>query len=367
MAEAFVKNQMANNLMTILTQYMCPELYLLAREDCDEIFQVIFEFLAKNKTYLDGRNFFNSFQNMFKTTEYSPIKAYIFYFSYYSKNYSEIDRILYNFAQHQFKITESAERRNYFLFQYYKGLIHLHKKEFVFAAFSFLSLIGCAKPVDFKFVDYIQLEGFKKLILIYPLLDSSFKEFMRTQLKKLEQYKNISQFDKYYKLYEKLISSPKEGCLALTAFIVEQEKEIKTSANLGLANYSLMEARFQLIKGELKKYKRIFLNKFCNKINLAAELVKNILEIYSLRGCIDVKYDEETTIIEVISCDMDSEKKMEELKKCYGLLNTASMNWALYGMAEQVQTKPNKKSKPDPMEAINPFLGHGQGPFMGGM
>ena len=343
LAEALIKQNMAQNLIQHMTNYMSMEVYNLSKNNCDEILSLIFDFLATNKSFGEGLEFFITFRDMFKVSNYSPIKAFIFYFAYYMKDYSKIDKLLYNFTISDLDIKHSNDYRIYCLYCYYKGLIHLQKREFEFAAFSFLSSIVLTRFDRFKIIEWTQWEGFRKLVLITPFLNDQFRRFMEDKLNGLEKLRKIDDFKVYYDLYTSMTKVISEAPTNMAKFLVEQEKELKESGNFGLANFSLIELRFKLIVNELKKYKRILLNKFCNKINLSAEIVRDILEMYSAQGKIAVKFDEDSTIIEVINCELDSERKLEELKKYYGLLNEATLNWTLLDLAEINSTKKEKK------------------------
>lgn len=329
--EALMKDH-ADYVTSGLTIYVCPEIYKIDSLRIDKLFRLAFFHYSSKKKFREGFRFFMQFENLTKTTEYCVIRPYLLYFAYVTQQYSDVEKFIYNFVAPTFAITSYEDMRDFDLYNLYKGMIHIQKREFIFAAFSFLNLTKTMKKLNYRCFDLLQLEGLKRLVLIYPFLDKKFQDFVSSEMKKIEKIKFVNQIDKWYNLFESFKKTKGEACNCFASFINERNIDLKNDNLLGLANYSLIELRFKTIVEELKKYKKISLVKLSNKLNFKVDVVKNILEIYSCQGRIDVKIDEESTTIEVINCEKDSQRKLEELKKYYSYLNNASFDLALLDM-----------------------------------
>lgn len=325
-------------------EYIKPELFKLKNDEISAILRYVFNDLAKNKMYDKGYNFFIKFKNMSKPTEYYNFKAYILYFSHCIHKFDEIEEILYDFANFKSDISTIDEHRDYNLYLYYKGLIHLDLKEYNFAAFSFLKLCMSNTKNQIVLIDTAQVHGLIYLLLVLPFLDSYMNANIASSISDFRYYQQNKSTSKEYQLLELASKNCNILYESLNQYIIENEITLKANNQYGFAKYSLLESATKIMISNLKKFKRITLSKLAKLSNIPIDVIQVALKNSVLNGKIEIRYDEEKDIIDVINVNLNAQEKMKELKNYYQKLNNASINTAEDDLLYLAQHKDDKKN-----------------------
>jgi hypothetical protein len=292
-------------------------------EDCSKHFRRYFQYFADQKKYIEGKKYFIQFKNILPIVEFHPFKGYILYFSYMSKDYSEIEEILNELIMNT-KFSSQFDSLDFSLYAFYKGEILLNRKEFILASLSF----GCCSYHILKnkesYMDQFQCESVKRLCLLKDLLPQSIGNSIDSILlkfQKIKGYKDLIYFFEYYNKKDKNFKSLEE-------FIENHKNDLKKNNLFGFAKIVLKELRFKFIQNILKKYNRVNMNKLVQLSGIEYPIVKNILEWKVCNNEIKIKFDEIENIIEVI--DVEIGYCTKELKQYYQYLNQASNELYIY-------------------------------------
>ena len=211
------------------------------------------------------------------------------------------------------------------------------------AAFSFMI---CIVPFTKHFpsvIDFLQIESFKRLCLLFHIVDNEFKPMIINILKYLEMLKHSPKLSPFFEIIE-LRNDP---YILLEQFINTKKTFLRSNNLYGLAKKALWETRFKAVTEVLCKYKRIKLTKVSNMVNLKMQNVVKVLEMNVAKNRINVRYDEVEDILEVIKCSMNNPESFEELKKYYKYLIASCQDLFTYDMAKINESKKFASMKPE--------------------
>ena len=326
----------------LLKKLINEEIYTSNPELVQEIFRLYFLLYSNMMYYKDGYNFCKEFLHLLPRTKYSNVRGYFLFFAYQLKNYSEIDEVMNtNIIETSYKT--QVDSNDFCLYTFYKGLIHLSKEEYVMAAFSFMI---CIVPFTKHFpsvIDFLQIESFKRLCLLFHIVDNEFKPMIINILKYLEMLKHSPKLSPFFEIIE-LRNDP---YILLEQFINTKKTFLRSNNLYGLAKKALWETRFKAVTEVLCKYKRIKLTKVSNMVNLKMQNVVKVLEMNVAKNRINVRYDEVEDILEVIKCSMNNPESFEELKKYYKYLIASCQDLFTYDMTKINESKKFASMKPE--------------------
>ena len=179
------------------------------RNEVSRITFRLFKLFVKYGKNTQANNLFSTINKMFDNNVFINTKAYCVYYSYQTKNYSEIgDLLSYNSVE--VLSSRYHDHVDFCMFQFFRGLIALSERvnltcfnsqNFFNASINFL----CALKVKFggNLYNTFQLESIRRLILLSNIVDSVLKKAINetiSNFKILLFVKPISIYEDFNKL-----------------------------------------------------------------------------------------------------------------------------------------------------------------------
>lgn len=296
-----------------------------------EVLRAYFQFYSKKEYYIKGLNFFCNFPEIIKANKFNSLKAYLFFFAYQTKKFGSplVKELLSQELIHA-EITDGDVYLEFCLYCFFKGLYYIEKRNFFMATYLYCSAVqmGLHNPSEDLYV---------------------FNEFSFQMIRALCFLKGLSDFDitnylfrkksEYSKIYEDKI---KEGnisdCLnylrkdkiSLISFenFVKSNKDIYENHKLnGLKKEAEEMLILKKIKEEIKIYKRILLTKLAQNTGIDFKDLMRIIQKKCMEGDLNLKYDQETNIIEVFNADPGKKENVKKNQQLYKNIIEGNKNY----------------------------------------
>lgn len=276
----------------------------------EKIFRNFFEYYSKSMNYVEGFNFFKQFINIGSQNLFYNHLGFFFFFSYQLKDYSYIKSFLnHNIFPTLYNSFKGS--RDFSLFCFYKGLIHLSLREFMKAAFSFCQCVQNAVRSTLEVIDIFQVYSLERLILLTFIVDKEVNQIIHPLIKKFKSVTSESYLHILMKIYfddKNVLSNLEE----LNQNILSEENHIS-----GLIQIAIEEYTFKQIQNLLKCYKTIQISKLRTYLNIDTCKILTLLEKKFNEGRINIKYNEKDEIIEVIDYNSNINNNLSELQKLH--------------------------------------------------
>lgn len=285
---------------------------------CLEIFRDFFEFFALyDQFHMEGLKFFESFHNLIKNPKFNSIKAFLLYFAYQTKRYTSPSvKGLLNEDFINAKITEPQIYLEFCIYCFYRGLLYIEKKNFFMATYFYCTPLNIGLNNELEniviFNDY-SLQMARALCFLKGLSDFDISEYLFKKQK--SSYGHEFEDKIKYNDMDEILSFLKRSKINLSNFnnFLKNNKTLSKDYKLdGLKKECEQSLILKLIKENLSIYKKIKLTKLATLTGIEFESLMKVIKKKCLDGELNVKYDEESDIIEVF--DVEPSKKENILK-----------------------------------------------------
>ena len=275
----------------------------------ENIFRKYFEYYSVSMNYIEGFNFFKQFINIGSQPIFYNHHGFFLFFSYQLKDYNDIKPLLNrNIFPTLFNTINGS--RDFSLFCFYKGLIHLSLREYVKAAFIFYQCLQNTVKISLRLVDIFQIYSLERIILLTLIVDKEVKQIIDPLIRQFKAIGNATLCVTH------LLKMYFEGRNALEMFTLFNQSNIDYIHLTGLFRVAIEEDQFKQIQQILKSYKIIRISKLKTYLNMETNEILRILEKKINEGKINIKYDEVDEVIEVIDYN-NINFNLTELQKLY--------------------------------------------------
>ena len=276
------------------------------------VLREFFELYSTTEGYYErGLRFFEQFHEIIKNQTFNSVKAFLFFFAYQTKKYGSpaVKEIL-----RQELINATINNRNEYLdfcmYCFFKGLYHIEKKDYFMAAYLYSTAlyIGLNNQIEdiIVFNDF-SLQMTRALCFLRCLSDFNTSEFIfrRNKNNILDNFQSY-QIDEYIGFLKK----DKVDLYSFNNFI--KNKDYKDYKLTGLKNECLEFLILKILREKLSLYKKIKLTKLVELIQVDFKDLLKTIKKKCIEGELNVKYDEETDVLEVFDVDPG---KLKNVKK----------------------------------------------------
>ena len=306
-----------NNFKSDIVELFTNEL-LHTNSNSVEVLRQFFDLYSSTAGYYErGLRFFEQFHEIIKNQAFNSVKAFLFFFAYQTKKYGSpaVKEIL-----RQELINATINNRNEYLdfcmYCFFKGLYHIEKKNYFMAAYLYSTAlyIGLNNLSDNMIVfNGFSLQMTRALCFLRCLSDFNTSEFIfrRNKNNILDNIQNY-QINEYIGFLKK----DKVDLYSFNNFI--KNKDYKDYKLTGLKNECLEVLILKKLREKLSLYKKIKLTKLAQLIEVDFKDLLRTIKKKCIEGELNVKYDEETDVLEVLDIDpgkLENVKKTQELYK----------------------------------------------------
>lgn len=277
-----------------------------------------FEFLAEYNLTKEGIDFFEQFPFFIKNQKFNSIKTFLFYFAYQSKRYtSPMVKELLSQQLLNAKIVEPKIYLDFCMYCFFKGLYYIEKKNFFMATYLYCAALRMGlKNVDALIFNEYSIQMLRALCFLRELSDFDINEFLFGS----SSYKGVYEGKIGDDDIDECLSYLKKGKIDLETYnmFIKMNSEIyKDYKLIGLKNLAKDEIMLKIIKENLKIYKRIKLTKLAEITNIEFNYLLKIIKKKCIEGELNVKYDEESDILEVFDLDLGMKENVKKTQDLY--------------------------------------------------
>ena len=315
------KLQLLENIKKDILKIITPENYSKLHEEINQVLRHYFLFYANHEEYyIEGLKFFSLFSEITKQESFNSIKAFVFYFAYQSKYYSS--KIIKELLEQNLIMSQIYDHRTYLdfcMYCFYRGMYFLENKDFYMTCYYYCAAVesGLKGYNNDKLLNGFSCQMIRSLCFLRYLtkFDVKSKLFKESRYHSFDDSLMIDHQD--ISLCLNFIRKENFDYNTFKAFVKEDEENIKKCSLLGLKNLAEEEIIFNIIKDNLKIYKKIKLLKLEQLTQLRYNDIKKVLKKKVLIGEINIKYDESEDIIEIFDIDPGLKERVEKTKALY--------------------------------------------------
>jgi hypothetical protein len=300
-----------------------PELFtnelMYANSNCVEVLREFFELYSQTEGYERGLRFFESFLEIIKNQSFNSVKAFLFFFAYQTKKYgSPAVKELLKQELINVKIENRNEYLDFCMYCFFKGLYYIERKNYFMAAYLYSTalFIGINNPYEniIVFNDF-SLQMVRALCFLKCLSDFNTSEFIFRN----KNIFNILSITKNQEIDE-LLAFLKRDKVDLFYFdnFIKNKDFYKDYKLIGLKNECLEMLILKKLREILSLYKKIKLTKLVGLIQVDFKDLLKTIKKKCIEGELNVKYDEETDVLEVFDVDpgkLENIRKTQEIYK----------------------------------------------------
>lgn len=323
-----------NFLMSIkndIIELITLELFQKKQDICTKILREFFDCFSQFKYYFKGLDYFEKFPSIIKDQQFNSIKSFLFFFAYQTKKYSSpMVKELLTQELLNAQITDGEVYLDFCMYCFFKGLYYIEKKNYFMASYLYCASIkmGLNNYSEDMFVfNHFSLQMIRTLCFLRGLSDLDIPKFLFDK-----QRENI----KYY--VDKMKFENMDECLSylgkekidLDTFnnFVKINKDIyKNNKLIGLKNEVEEMLIFKKIKENIKIYKKIKLTKLSQYTGIDFNILLKIIKKKCMEGELNVKYDEENDIIDVLDVDPGKKEKVKKSQELYKSIIEGNKNY----------------------------------------
>jgi hypothetical protein len=284
-----------------------------------EVLREFFELYSQTEGYERGLRFFESFLEIIKNQSFNSVKAFLFFFAYQTKKYgSPAVKELLKQELINVKIENRNEYLDFCMYCFFKGLYYIERKNYFMAAYLYSTalFIGINNPYEniIVFNDF-SLQMVRALCFLKCLSDFNTSEFIFRN----KDIFNILSITKNQEIDE-LLAFLKRDKVDLYYFdnFIKNKDFYKDYKLIGLKNECLEMLILKKLREILSLYKKIKLTKLVGLIQVDFKDLLKTIKKKCIEGELNVKYDEETDVLEVFDVDpgkLENIRKTQEIYK----------------------------------------------------
>lgn len=292
-----------------------------ANSNCVEVLREFFALYSQSDGYYErGLRFFESFHEIIKNQSFNSVKAFLFFFAYQTKKYGSpaVKELL-----RQELINANIKSRNDYLhfciYCFFKGLYYIERKNYFMAAYLYSTALYIGLNNQFEniiiFNDF-SLQMARALCFLRCLSDFNTSEYIFKRIKdRFNIFEGIS--NKEIDVYIGFLKRENIDLYSFNNFIKNNDfyKDYKL---IGLKNECFEMLVLKKLREILNLYKKIKLTKLVGLIQVDFKDLLKIIKKKCIEGELNIKYDEETDVLEVFDVDpgkLENVKKNQEIYK----------------------------------------------------
>lgn len=289
----------------------------------------MFQFYGKFEDYLIlGLTFFQSFPDLYKSQKFDFLKAYLFYFAYRTKRFgSPLVKELLAQEYLNATINDSGEYLDFSMYCFYKGLYYIEKRNFFIATYLYCTAVEMGINNDSERITVFNeftIQMIRSLCFLKVLSDFDINShlFKKSRFNNFKENVNYDDIDECFSFLN-------NETINLEKFIsfVNSNKEIYINNKLnGLKKEAEEMLILKKIRDSLKLYKKIKLTKLSQSTKIDFNYLLKVIKKKCLSGELNVKYDEETDIIEVYDIDPGMKERVKKTQEMYKDIIEANKN-----------------------------------------
>jgi hypothetical protein len=305
-----------NNFKSDVIELFTNELMLSSGNNVG-VLREFFELYSQTEGYYErGLRFFEQFHEIIKNQTFNSIKAFLMFFAYQTKKYGSpaVKEIL-----RQELINATIKNRNDYLdfcmYCFFKGLYHIERKDYFKASYLYSTALYIGLNNQFEnviiFNDF-SLQMTRVLCFLRCLSDFNTNEFIfrRNKNNILDNFQ-YNQIDEYIGFLKR----DKVDLYSFNNFI--KNKDYKDYKLTGLKNECLEFLILKKLREKLSLYKKIKLTKLVQLIEVDFKDLLKTIKKKCIEGELNVKYDEETDVLEVFDVDPGKLKNVKKTQELY--------------------------------------------------
>ena len=299
---------------------------------CLEILRQYFEFFAINEDIFleEGINLFGSFKDFIKNLKFNSLKTFLFYFAYQSKKFgSPMVKELLSQELLTAEITDPKVYLDFCMYCFFKGLYYIEKKNYFLATYLFCT------PVKMGLNNYLEniivfneytVQMIKALCFLKALTDFDITNYLFKEKSRISFFEEKTKYDEIDDCFA-FLRKERIDYDNFSNFI-KMNKEIYQDYKLiGLKNEAREMVILKKIKDNLKFYKKIKLAKLSQKTNIEFNLLLKIIKKKYISGDLNVKYDEESDVLEVFDIDPGMKGNVKKTQDLYKSIIEGNKNY----------------------------------------
>ena len=287
-----------------------------------DVLRHFFQFYAKNENlYIEGIKFFSLFPEIIKVQKFNSLKAFLFYFAYQSKKYSfPLVKELLQQELINANIIDPKIYLEFSMYCFYKGLYYIEKRDFFMASYLYCAAVSMGfrgNNEDCKILNSFTIQMIKSLCFLKSLTDFNIKNNLFKENRMSHQddlllikYEDINQFLNY-------IKNEKNELKSFETLIKSNKELVNNNKLKGLKNEAEEALIFKKIKETLILYKKIKMTKLSQKSEVEFKDLMRVMKKKVLAGEINIKYDEDTDVVEVFDVDPGLKERVKKTKDLY--------------------------------------------------
>ena len=296
---------------------------------CIEILRTIFRFYSEFELYIDGLKFFGKFTDLIKDPKFNSIKTFLFFFAYQAKRYSSpmVNELLKQELINA-QITDGEEYLEFCMYCFFKGLYYIENKNYFMASYLFCAAVhmGLNNRSENMFVfNEFSIQMIKTLCFLKGLSNFDITNYLFNKKESIKYYEDKMKFEKM----DECLSYLRKQKVDLENFnnFVKMNKDVyKFNKLVGLKNEVEEMLIFNKIKENIKIYKKIKLTKLSQNMGIDFNILMKVIKKKCLEGELNVKYDEENDIIDVLDVDPAKKEKVKKGQELYKNLIEGNKN-----------------------------------------
>jgi len=312
------KTSFCNLIRADISELFTNEL-MHTNSNCVEVLREFFELYSQTEGYERGLRFFESFHEIIKNQNFNSVKAFLFFFAYQTKKYaSPAVKELLRQELINVTINNRNEYLDFCLYCFFKGLYYIERKNYFMAAYLYSTAlyIGINNQHEniIVFNDF-SLQMIRSLCFLRCLSDFNTNEFI---------FRNKDRFNTFDRIplkeIDEFIGFLKRDKVDLYSFrsFIKNKDFYKDYKLIGLKNECFEMLILKKLRETLSLYKKIKLTKLVELIQVDFKDLLRTIKKKCIEGELNVKYDEETDVLEVFDVDpgkLENIRKTQEIYK----------------------------------------------------
>ena len=344
------KNQL-NQLITLETYNKFPE-------ETMDVLRHYFKFFAEfDGLLIEGLKFFSHFEEFIKVQKFNSIKAFVFYYAYQTKkfNFPEVKELLGQKLLNVY-INDSKAYLDFCMYCFYKGLYYIEKRNYFMASYLYTVPVSMGLRGNFedcKVLNNFSVQMIKSLCFLKPLSEFDIKGNLINE-RRMYGYNEILTI-KYEDVNECLnyIINENNNIQNFNNFLKSNKEFANNNKLRGLKKEAEEALIFQKLKEILSLYKKIKMTKLVQKSQIDFNDLMKVAKKKVMAGEINIKYDENTDILEVFDVDPGLKERVEKSKELYKNIIDANKNVFINLKDRRIKELSRENLTKEEMEFIN--------------
>ena len=292
-----------------------------------EYFEIFSHF---EELFREGLKFFQQFPDLIKSQKFNSIKAFLFFFAYQTNKFSSpMVKELLSQELINAKINDREEYLDFCVYCFFKGLYYIENKNYFMATYLYCAAVNMVlnnHSDDIFVFNEFSIQMIRALCFLKGLSDFDITQYL---FKKSELSKFFEDKLQFESMDECLAYLRKEK-IDLDNFynFIKMNKDVyKKNKLIGLKNEVEEMLIFKKIKENIKIYKKIKLTKLSQYTGIDFNILLKIIKKKCMEGELNVKYDEENDIIDVLDVDPGKKEKVKKSQELYKSIIEGNKNY----------------------------------------